>query len=284
MRKVVISADSTCDIGPELAQEYDVQLLNWKIELDGKEYLDNVELKPDEMYEICRAKKILPKSSGANPQDYADHWKPWVDDGYDVVHLSLGSGISCAHQNSVYAAKELGHVYPIDSQNLSSGFGHLVLKASELARQGMPAEEIQSTVTALHGNAHASFLLDTLEFMRASGRCSNFAAMGANLLKLKPCIEVDNSNGSKMHTGKKYRGAMERCLQQYAYDKLDNRTDLVPDRIFITHSGSPDSDIVAVRETVEALGIFSKVYVTRANCAISTHCGPRTLGVLFMTK
>lgn len=284
MNKVIISADSTCDIGPELAKRYNVKLIAWKIELDGKEYLDNVEISPDEMYAVWREKGILPTSSGANPGDYIAHFEPYVKEGYDIVHLSLGSGISCAHQNSKIAASELGHVYPVDSQNLSTGFGHLVIRAAEMAQQGMSAPDIQKAVSDMHDKAHASFLLDTLEFMRASGRCSGFAALGANLLKLKPCIEVDNCNGSKMSSGKKYRGAMENCLRQYTRERLSGRDDLVSDRVFITHSGSPDSDINAVREVLEELGHFKEIHVTRANCAISVHCGPRTLGVLFMTK
>lgn len=284
MRKVIVSADNTCDIGKELASRYNVALLNWKIEIDGKVYLDNIDITPDEMYEICRKKGILPHSSGANPDDYKKHWKPLLDEGYEVVHLGLGSGISCAYQNSVTASEEFEGVYTLDSHNLSTGFGHLVIKAAEMAEQGCSGKEIQEAVSAMHSQAHASFLLDTLEFMKASGRCSNFAALSANMLRIKPCIEVDNLDGARMHPGKKYRGHMERCLQDYAQKKLAGRDDLDLSRVFITHSGSPQSDIDAVRKVVEEVADFEEVFVTRANCAISVHCGPRTLGVLYMTK
>lgn len=285
MNKVIISADNNCDIGSELASQYNVQLLDWKIEVDGKVYLDNIEITPDEMYAICREKGILPHSSGANPDDYKKHWQPLLDEGYEVVHLGLGSGISCAYQNSVNAAEDIGGpIYPIDSQNLSGGFGLLVIKAAEMAQAGHSGREIQEAISRLTEKTHTSFLLDTLEFMKASGRCSNFAALSANMLRIKPCIEVDNRDGAKMNPGKKYRGHMEKCLQEYAREKLSNRDDLDLARAFITHSGSPQSDIDAVREIVEEVADFEEIYVTRANCAISVHCGPRTLGVLFMTK
>lgn len=284
MRKVIISADSTCDIGPELQKEHNVQLLNWRIALDGREYTDNVDIFPDDLYRAWRSKGILPKSTGATCEEYLNHFRPLVEAGYDVVHLGLGSGISCSFQNAAEAAREIGHVTAIDSQNLSTGFGLLVLEAAELAEQGLSAEEIRQRIELLRPHSHASFLLDTLEFMKAGGRCSALTAFGASLLQLKPCIEVDNEDGSRMHVGKKYRGKMERCLIEYVHNKLEGRTDLDLRRVFITHSGSPESDIQAVRREVARIANFREIYITRANCTISTHCGPRTLGVLFMTK
>lgn len=201
-----------------------------------------------------------------------------------MVHIGLGSGISSAFQNCVTAAQELGHVYPVDSQNLSAGFGLLVIRAAELAQEGMAAPDIAQRLEKMRPQAHTSFLLDTLEFMKAGGRCSAVAAFGASVLQLKPCIEVENQNGSHMHVGKKYRGKMESCLCSYVRDKLQGREDLDLKRVFITHSGSPESDIEAVRREVEKYASFEEVYITRASCTISTHCGPRTLGVLFMTK
>lgn len=166
-------------------------------------------------------------------------------------------------------AKELDGIYPVDSQNLSSAFGHLVIQAAKLAEQGLSAAEIQTHVSDMCSRSHGSFLLDTLEFMAAGGRCSNVASLGANLLQLKPCIEVDNQNGGKMSVAKKYRGNMERCLRQYVHDKLDGRDDLDLKRIFITTSGAPDSAIEAIREEIEKLQNFKEICVTYANCVIS---------------
>ncbi len=284
MGEVIISADSTCDIGQDLANRYKVKLLDWRIVLDGKTYLDNVDITPDKMYEICREKKILPTSSGANPEEYKTHFQPLLDEGYEIVHIGLGSGISRSYENSVLAAHELGNVYPVDSQNLSSGFGLLVIKAAEMAQAGHSAREIQEAITDMTPRSQASFLLNTLEFMKASGRCSNFAAISASMLNLKPCIEVDNRDGSRMHAGKKYHGTMEKCLKHYVSDKLKNCDDLDTSRVFITHSEASESDIAAAWSVVEGMADFEEVHVTRANCTISVHCGPRTLGVLFMTR
>lgn len=284
MAKVIISADSTCDIGPELQQQYNIQLLNFRIELNGRDYIDNVTISPDEMYQAWREHKILPKTSAATPFDYKRHFTPLLAQGYEIVHLNLGSGISSSFQNCRTAAEELGNIYPIDTQNLSTGSGLLVIQAAKLAQMGLSASQIQNTITNMVSRSHASFLLDTLDFMKAGGRCSAVAAMGANLFKIKPCIEVDNQDGSRMHVGKKYRGDMEKCLRTYVKDKLDNRTDIDSDRVFITHSGSPQSDIAAVVEEIGRYQQFKEIYVTRANGIISTHCGPRTLGILFMTK
>lgn len=284
MKKVIISADSTCDIGPELQERYHIQLLNWRILLDGKEYLDNVNITPDDLYRAWRERGILPKSTGATSEEYKQHFQPLIDQGYEIVHIGLGSGISCSYQNAVQAARETGHVITIDSQNLSTGFGLLVIEAAELAQQGLSATEIYRKIEELRPRSHASFLLDTLEFMKAGGRCSALAAFGASILQLKPCIEVDNCDGSRMHVGKKYRGKMDQCLMQYVRNKLEGRSDLDLRRVFITHSGSPESDIQAVKKEVQRCADFKEIYVTRANCTISTHCGPRTLGVLFLTK
>ena len=284
MKKVIISADSTCDIGPELQERYHIQLLNWRILLDGKEYLDNVNITPDDLYRAWRERGILPKSTGATSEEYKQHFQPLIDQGYEIVHIGLGSGISCSYQNAVQAARETGHVITIDSQNLSTGFGLLVVEAAELAQQGLSATEIYRKIEELRPRSHASFLLDTLEFMKAGGRCSALAAFGASILQLKPCIEVDSSDGSRMHVGKKYRGKMDQCLIQYVRNKLKGRSDLDLRRVFITHSGSPESDIQAVKKEVQRCADFKEIYVTRANCTISTHCGPRTLGVLFLTK
>jgi DegV family protein with EDD domain len=284
MSKVIISADSNCDIGSELVQRYDIKLFNWQIELEGKTYTDSVDIFPDDLFAAWRQRRALPKSSAASPFALREHFQPFIDAGYEVVHLDLGSGLSATCDNARSVAEELDGLYIVDSQNLSTGFGHLVVQAAKLAEQGVGAAGIKAAIEAMCPRSQASFLLDTLEFMQAGGRCSNITAIAANALKIKPCIEVENTNGGKMHAAKKYHGAMEHCLKRYVRDKLEGRGDLDLDLLFITHSGSPQSDIDLVREEVARYQDFKEVIVTRASCVISTHCGPRTLGVLFMTR
>ncbi|MFV0414219.1 MAG: DegV family protein [Oscillospiraceae bacterium] len=282
--KIILSADSTCDLAPELRQRYNVQYFYFHILIGENSYVDGKEIQPDELYAAWREKGILPKTAAITPAEYHEFFEKWVRQGYDVVHINLGSAISSAHQNCCITAKELGHVYPVDSASLSTGFGHLVVKAGEMIEQGFTAPEIQQKLVELRSKTHASFVLDTLEFMRAGGRCSAVAAIGANLLRLKPGIKVDNQNGGKMGVGKKYRGVMEKVLVEYTRDQLEAKPNLDLDRVFITHSGSPESDIELVKREIKKYANFKETYVTRASGTISAHCGPRTLGVLYMTK
>lgn len=283
-RKIILSADSTCDLGDELKEKYGVSYYPFHIILGEQQYQDGVDITPEELYTVYHQKKLLPKTAAIGAGEYISYFKDWVAQGYDVIHLNLGSALSAAYQNCCIAAKELGHVYPINSCNLSTGIGLLVIETAERIAQGMPAEQIQKEVNDLITKSHASFILDTLEFMHAGGRCSMVTALGANLLHLKPCIEVDNQNGGSMGVGKKYRGTLEKVLVQYTKDKLQGRSDLKLNRAFITHSGISQERIDLVKQTVKEIAGFQDIYITRASCTISSHCGPNTLGVLFMTK
>ena len=283
-RKVILSADSTCDLSSDLKEKYNVHYYPFHIILGDRQYQDNVDITPDEIYQEYEEKKILPKTAAIGAGEYIEHFKDWVNQGYDVIHLNLGSAISAAYQNCCLAAEQLGHVYPIDSCNLSTGIGLLVIEAAKLIAQGMGAPQIQAKIKAMVEKSHASFILDTLKFMHAGGRCSAVTALGANLLRLKPCIEVDNRDHGSMGVGKKYRGDLDKVLVQYVTDKLKDRDDLRLDRIFITHAGISQRRVALVEETVRALQPFREIHVTRASCTISSHCGPNTLGVLFLTK
>ena len=280
---IILSADSTCDLGDELRARYNVQYYPFHVILDGETYADGVDLMPDQIYEVYREKKILPKTAAINTAEYVEYFKQWTDQGYEVIHLTLGSGLSATYNNCRLAAQELPGVYAIDSRNLSTGSGLLVIEAAERIAAGMPAAQIAEEVQALTSHSQASFIIDTLEFLYKGGRCSALAMLGANMLQLKPCIEVDNASGS-MIVGKKYRGSLEKALSQYVQDKLQGRTDIRNERIFITHSGISQERIDLVKKLVKQYGDFQEIFVTRAGCTISSHCGPNTLGVLFMTK
>ena len=281
--KIILSADSTCDLGDELRERYNVQYYPFHVILDGKTYGDGVDLVPDRIYEVYREQKILPKTAAINAAEYAEYFKKWTDQGYEVIHLTLGSGLSATYNNCRMAAENMEGVYAIDSRNLSTGSGLAVIEAAERIAAGMPTAQIAKEVQELTARCHASFIIDTLEFLYKGGRCSALAMLGANMLQLKPCIEVNNADGS-MSVGKKYRGSLDKALEQYVRDKLSGRKDLKTDRVFITHSGISDERIALVKKLVKELADFKEIFVTRAGCTISSHCGPNTLGVLFMTK
>ncbi len=282
-KKVVLCADSTCDLSPELKERFGVHTYPFHVSVEDKNYSDGVDLVPDDIYRIYNEKHVLPKTAAINMAEYIDFCKQFIDDEHEVVYINLGSGLSTSHNNCRLASQELEGLYVVDSCNLSTGMGLLVLEAAERIAEGKSAKQVAEEVQALACKVEASFVIDTLEFLHKGGRCSALAMMGANLLQLKPCIEVDNTSG-KMGVSKKYRGSLDKALQQYVQDRLVGRDDIRTDRIFITHSGISEERIELVRKTVCECKQFDEILVTRAGCTVSAHCGPNTLGILFMTK
>lgn len=281
--KILLSADSTCDLTKEMMEKYHVKLIPLHIILGEKSYDDSVDITPDEIYKNFEATGTLPKTAAVSVQEYLDIFSPYIQDGYSVIHINLGSAISSSYQNCVYASKQLKNIYPIDSCNLSTGTGHLVIEAAEMIKKGMTAAEIANTLKDLTKKCHSSFVVDKLNYLRAGGRCSTLAMLGANLLQLKPCIEVNNQDGS-MTVGKKYRGKLDSVLKEYVNEKLDFYHNIKKDRIFITHAGMNEMYVQLVKQELEKRNYFKEIYITRASCTISSHCGPGTLGILFMTE
>lgn len=282
-KKVILCADSTCDLSPELIERYDVHIYPLHVLVGEQSYSDGVDITPDDIYATYEEKGILPKTAAVNTAEYIDFCKPFIDAGNEVIYISLGSALSSSHNNCRIASTELPGMYAIDSRNLSTGSGLLVMEAGDRIARGMGAAEIAEELNEVAGRVSASFVIDTLEFLHKGGRCSALAMMGANMLRLKPSIKVDNADGS-MGVDKKYRGSLEKALEQYVADQLKDRTDIDTRRIFITHSGISEERIALVRELVEQYGKFDEILITRAGCTISSHCGPNTLGVLFITK
>ncbi len=282
-KPIVLCADSTCDLSADLIERYHVHILPLHVNLGDSTYSDGVDLQPDDIYAAYREQKILPTTSATNMEEYKEFVQPFIDAGNDVIYVNLGSGISTTHNSCRLAAEETPGLYAVDSGNLSTGMGLVVIAAAEYIAEGLAAEEVVAKLKELTKKVEASFVLDTLEFLHKGGRCSTIAMMGANMLKLKPCIEVDNAD-SKMTVGKKYRGSLDKCLQEYVGDRLNDRDDIDTKRIFITHSGISEERIQMVKEAVEACKQFDEILITRAGCTISAHCGPNTLGILFVRK
>lgn len=280
MQKVAITVDSTCDLSKEIIKRFGITgCFPLNVILDGKEYFDGVDLYPDDIYKYYRSAGKLPKTSAPSPQDFIDFFKPYLDEGYEIVHFDISSQFSATYQNAVVAAKELGHIYPVDSMSLSTGSGLLALKACELRNAGLSAEAIARQVRGMTPFVRASFVIDNLEFLHKGGRCSGVAALGANLLKLKPTIMLTDG---KMGVGKKYRGNLQTVLEQYTREILTAESNLDRSRVFITHSGIDPAIVEAVQRVIQQTVAFEELFVTRAGCTVSSHCGPNTLGVLFM--
>jgi DegV family protein with EDD domain len=281
MDKIKVTCDSTCDLTRELYESYDVQVLPLGITLGEELFYDGVNVAAEDLFAFADRTGTLPKTSAVSPAEYEKVFRYWVDRGYKVIHINISSEFSTCHQNACLAAEEVGNVFPIDSRNLSSGSGHLVLMAVELAREGKSVEEIAAALNQRKEKLDVSFVLQHLTYLRMGGRCSGVAVLGANLLKLRPEIRVVDG---RMNVGTKYRGSMERSVTDYVKGRLAGRDDVDTGRIFVTHSGVPKELEDKVVALVKELHPFREVIVTRAGCTISSHCGPECLGVLFFRK
>ena len=282
-KKVVISADSTCDLNEELKKQYNVQYYPFYINLRDKDYKDGVDITLEEMFNAYYEDKSLPKTAASSIGEFTEHFKQFTDKGCEVVHISLGHALSSAFANASMAAEQIDGVYVVDSCNLSNGSGQLVIRAARMAEEGKSAKEIVDELEKIKPHVHTSFVLDTLDFMAAGGRCPAIAAKAAGMLKCKPYLSVDNSDGS-LHIGKMYRGKQEMVLRKYIEDELGKYDNLVLDDIFLCNStGFEDSYIDELEQLILKTAPFKRVHKTIANGTISSHCGPRCLGILFVT-
>lgn len=280
-KKVIITSDSTTDLSKELIERYNVGILPLLVTLGDKTYTDGMDIDADFIYDYHAKTGELPKTSAINIPTATDFFEKYTSEGYAIVHFTISSEMSSTYQNCCIAAADCEDVYVVDTKNLSTGGGLLVVAAAEMAASGMEAKEIAEKVTALAANVDASFVIDSLEYLHKGGRCSAVAAFGANLLKLKPCITVKNG---KMGVDKKYRGRYSDVVKEYAAERLINTDDIDLDRVFVTHAGCDEEIINSVVKVVKDTLPFKEVFVTRAGCTVSSHCGRNTLGVLFVRK
>ena len=280
-KKVLITRDSTSDLPVELLEKLNIKTIPLGITLGDKNYRDGVDIDPDFIYKYHEEHGVLPKTSAANISEMIDFFTPFVEEGYAIVHFTISSNMSSTYQNSLLAAEEFEDVYVVDTANLSTGEALLILRAAELAEEGKSAKEIHEQITALVPYVDASFVIDNLEYLHKGGRCSALAALGANLLKLKPCIQVKDGG---MGVCKKYRGKYMQTLEEYVKDRLSDYSDIDLSRVFITHAGCDDEIVQNVYELVKASAPFKEIIISRAGCTVSSHCGKNTLGVLFIRK
>ena len=279
--RVKIISDSTCDLSPELLERYDIAITPLCVIKDGKEFHDGVDITPADIFAHVDGGRDLCSTAAVSQFEYTEMFTRYAKDCDAVVQINIGSNFSCCYQNACLAAQDFDNVYVVDSGKLSSGQGLLVVAAAKLAEQGLSGAEIAERMRALVPKVEASFLIERLDYMRKGGRCSAVAALGANLLNLKPCIEVREG---KMGVCKKYRGSFEKCIRQYVKDRLDGRADIAPDLAFITHPACQKNVVDAAMEEAARYGSFDEVVETHAGCTVSCHCGPNTLGILFVRK
>jgi DegV family protein with EDD domain len=279
--KIKILSDSTCDLSKALVEENDIALVPLTVIKNDEQFKDGVTITPDVIFSHVAAGGSLCTTSANAVGEYQEYFEKYSPEYDGVIHINIGSGFSSCYQNACLAAEDFPNVRVIDSQNLSTGQGLVVLEAVRLAKEATDLDELANALRAFTERVEASFLLSRLDYMVKGGRCSSAAALGANLLNLKPCIEV---KGGKMSVVKKYRGNFDKCLPMYVRDRLADRDDLTRDVLFVTKTPVSDDAYAAVMNAVNQYGNFKTTYETNAGCTVSCHCGPGTLGVLFVRK
>jgi len=279
--KILIASDSTTDLSPELIEKYGVKILHMGITLGDKDYTDGIDIDPDAIYDNYNKTGVLPKTAAINIAAFEDFFKEYTEQGYSIVLFTISAEMSSTLGNARLAADDFENVYVVDTRNLSTGGGLLVMSAAQMAEEGKSAKEIADECTRLADYVDASFVIDSLEFLHKGGRCSALAALGANLLQLKPCISV---KGGKMGVGKKYRGKFAAVLPQYIADRVGDASDINLDKVFVTHAGCDPEIVELCVNKVNELAPEANIMITRAGCTVSSHCGRNTLGVLFIRK
>ncbi|MBO7526166.1 MAG: DegV family protein [Clostridia bacterium] len=276
-----ISSDSTCDLSEKIVKENDITLVCVTIILDGKEYTDTVDITAEQVIKFVDEKGILPKTAANSVDMYKDKFESLTADGSELIHFCISSHDSSSYNNAVLAAKEVKGVYVVDSLQLSSGQGLLIMKAIDYRKEGLSAKETFDKIEEIKLKARTSFVLDRLDFLHKGGRCSLVALIGAKLLKLHPHISM--TNGS-LGVKAKYQGNMIRSVTKYVEDLAAEYTRYDKTRCFITHSPCDQDIIDVVKRKVSELFDFDEVIETQAGTTVTSHCGKNTIGVLFIAE
>jgi len=277
--RIKVTADSTCDLSKELLAEHDITLTPLIVIKDNEEFYDGETITPSEIFDHVANGGSLCSTAARSVGYYQDVFGKYASEYDGVVHISIGSGFSSSYQNASLAAEEFDNVRVIDSQSLSTGQGFIVLEAAKLAKTCTSLDGLKQQLEAFSSRVEISFVLDRLDYMVKGGRCSSAAALGANLLNLKPCIEVRDG---KLGVVKKYRGNFSKCLSTYIKDRLEGRDNLSSELIFVTSTPVSDEIRASVLEAVGKYGKFDSILETTAGCTVSCHCGPGTLGIIFV--
>ena len=281
MKPVILTSDSVCDLPEELCRELGVKVIPLTVVEDEETFKDGLDITPDQIYERYEKEGLLPKTTAISPQEFLDFFGPLVEEGYEVVHLDISAKLSGTYQNACIAAGELEGIYVIDTCHLSTSMGLMLMEGARLRDEGRGAQEIAQHLEAFKEKLVTTFVVDNLEFIWKGGRCSGVTALGANLLKIRPCLGMQEG---ELKVGKKYRGSMEKVYEQYVRDVLKVQN-IDTRAAILTHSGGvPEETLDQLKAMIRELVPFEKVYTMRAGCTVSSHCGPGTLGVLFALR
>jgi len=279
--KIKILSDSTCDLPESILKQYDISLTPLSVIKNDEVFKDGITITPAEIFDHVAAGGALCTTSAVSVGEYQDYFETYANDYDGIIQITIGSGFSACYQNACLAAEEFDNVRVIDSCNITVGQGFIAMKAWELAQTASDLDTLAQEIRAFTSKIETSFVVDKLDFLVKGGRCSSAAALGANLLNLKPCIEVKDN---KMTVVKKYRGNYAKCLSSYIKDRLEGREDLDTDTVFVVKTTISDDCYTATLKAVKEYGSFTHIHEAIAGCTISSHCGPGTLGIIFIRK
>jgi DegV family protein with EDD domain len=282
MKKIKLVTDSTCDLSPDLIKQYDIEVIPLYVNFKEKSYLDGVDINVPRMYQMVSESNELPKTAAPSPGVFEESFKKYLEDDYDVIYMGIGSKFSASF-NAARIAKDLldsNRIFLIDSLNLSSGTGLLLLKAGEMIKAGHSAEDIKEKIEALVPKVRSQFVIRTLDYLYKGGRLNALSAFFGSFLRIKPIIKVRDG---VMGVGKKGRGKVQNAINIMIQDMLNEKDKIDEDFMMITHSlANEDADYI--REKIKDEVNVKKLYETQAGCVISSHCGKGTIGILYILK
>lgn len=281
---IKIIADSTCDLSKELLEKYDITILPLCVIMGDNTYLDGVSINKDDIFTWAEKENSLPKTAAPTLESAVEVLKPFVKENCDILFFGISEDMSSSCNVVRLAGEYLEYkgIHIINSKNLSTGIGLQIIKAATMAQEGFTAGEIEAYITkTMRDKVRASFVVDTLAYLHMGGRCSSVAALLGNVLQLKPMIAVREG---KMGVDKKYRGTNRKALASYYNDLVPELNKADGERVFITHSGCDEETVEFLYKEIEKLGVFENIHITHAGAVISSHCGPKTLGILFVEK
>lgn len=287
MNKVMIIADSTCDLNQDYIKEHNIKIVPLHVSIDGDDtdYLDGVNLDSDKVYELVKKYGVTPKTGARNIAEFISDFEPYINEGYDIIFTGIGSGLSSTYNNALLASKEFpeGRIEVVDSQNLSTGIGLLVCKMVKFRDEGLDVHEIAKRVRELVPLVSAKFCIDRLDYLHKGGRCSGMTKIFAHMLKIHPVAKViDNKLQVYKKPKGEYRTAVEVQIDEFLTDLKQKNIEL--DQIFVTDSGYMEGEDEYIIKKLSKYVDPSIITHTRAGCVITSHCGPKTIGILYILK
>ena len=279
MRTIKLITDSTADLSQNILKEYDIDVVPLHIILGENSYPDDNRLTSKDLFDFADQNQILPKSAAINTYDLIETFKTWIEKDYDIFYMGISSCLSASTTNAMIAA---GHfdserISVVDSKSLSTGIGLQLLETADLINSGASLKDVTELAISRRDKVRASFVVDTLKYLYMGGRCSKLASIVGSRLNLKPKLELI---GGEIVPTVKFRG--NNFIRKYYDQVMEKAGNVDPKRIFVTHCLSDRAD--EVKDWLKADFGFENVYITDASAVISTHCGPGTLGILFISR